>query len=221
MKSEKYSGLVSLRKQCSKCIGLRNPAEPGLSQFDSEEIGPWSRLHGDQNARVMVVGQDWGDVRYFQANKGLDNLRNPTMLTLEKLLQVAGQNVSLQKYTAGNHGLFLTNAILCLKSGGLQAQVDRSWFGNCGTMFLRPQIEIVAPQVVVTLGQQAYEATTKAFGLHPGPFRQAVESEKGVSLDCGSQLFAVYHCGNRILNTHRKYEEQVRDWQRIGAYLAK
>ena len=31
---------------------------------------------------------------------------------------------------------------------------------------------------------------------------------------------AVYHCGARILNTHRKREQQLDDWQRIGRVLA-
>ncbi|MCA9972143.1 MAG: uracil-DNA glycosylase family protein [Anaerolineales bacterium] len=216
MKKALYADLVAQRKACDACPDLKNPF---LLQFDSNEIGPWTRLHGDLNAEIMVVGQDWGDTRYFKTNQGLDDLRNPTTRMLEQLLQVAGFDVSLQSYEQGNRGLFLTNAILCLKEGGLQAKVESSWFKNCGQRFLRPQIELVAPKIVVALGQRAYEAILVEFGFKRGKFRSAVESPQGLALPCGSQLFAVYHCGRRILNTHRPPDAQIQDWRRIRAWL--
>jgi DNA polymerase len=165
------------------------------------------------------MGQDWGDVRYYTRNRGLDDFRNPTMRTLERLLRGIGLEVSLAEYCMEERGLFLTNALLCLKEGGLQAQVERQWFNNCGAHFLRRQIEIVAPRVAVALGLKAYEAALGAFGLEGGPFRRAVEDEAGTTLPNGSRLLAVYHCGQRILNTHRPFEQQQRDWQRVANAL--
>ncbi|NIA30362.1 MAG: hypothetical protein GWP06_10685 [Actinobacteria bacterium] len=219
MKKTQYDKLVIRRKKCRACRGLQNPAAANLKEYDSDEIGPWTQLHGDLEAEIMVVGQDWGDTNYYEANRGLDNLRNRTMLTLEKLLHASGFGVSLKAYDHGGRGLFLTNAILCLKTGGMQATVEPSWFKNCGRLFLRQQIKIVSPKVVVALGQRAYEAILAEFSVKKGPFRKAVESKQGISLPCGSQLFAVYHCGNRILNTHRKFDAQVEDWRRIRGWL--
>src|SRR5262245_10834583 len=176
-KREQYAALVSARKRCRLCVGLRNPADAELAAFDSDEIGPWSRLHGDLDADLMIIGQDWGGVRYYAVNQGLDDLRNPTMRTLERLLRGIGLDISLAEYGAGARGVFLTNAVLCLKKGGLQAPVEWQWFENCGSHFLRRQIEIVAPRVAVALGQKAYEAVLGAFGLQVGPFRRAVENE--------------------------------------------
>jgi uracil-DNA glycosylase len=169
----------------------------------------------------MVVGQDWGDTRYYQKHLGLDDLKNPTMRTLEKLLASVGITTSLRSYGSGASGLFLTNAVLCLKGGGLQGDVQRSWFENCGTRFLRPQIDLIGPKVVVALGQRAYEASLGAYDIKRGNFRSAVESESGLLLPNGSRVFAVYHCGNRILNTHRKFDQQLQDWVRIGRALGK
>jgi DNA polymerase len=211
--------LVAERKRCRVCIGLRNPADAELRSYDSDEIGPWSRLHGDLDARLMIIGQDWGDVRYYTANRGLDNLRNPTMRTLERLLRGIGLDISLAAYGTGVRGVFLTNAVLCLKGGGLQARVEKQWFKNCGSPFLRRQIEIVTPRVAVALGQRAYEAVLGAFGLEAGPFRTAVEDEEGTTLPNGSCLLAVYHCGRRILNTHRPFERQQLDWRRVAKAL--
>ena len=168
----------------------------------------------------MIVGQDWGGIRYFKENAGLDKLNNPTIKTLQRLLDSIGFKVSLASYQSGDSGLFLTNAVLCLKDGDLQAGVQKRWFTNCGHHFLRHQIEIVAPTVVVTLGQRAYEATVDAFGFEVEPFRTAVENSRGVILANGSALVPVYHCGNRILNTHRPLVTQIKDWNRVKRALA-
>jgi hypothetical protein len=90
---------------------------------------------------------------------------------------------------------------------------------NCGVRFLRPQIEMVRPRVVVCFGSCAYRAVLLAFGLRPGAFRAAVESHTPVMLPGGIAVVAVYHCGQRILNTHRSYAAQLRDWQRVRAIL--
>ena len=55
-----------------------------------------------------------------------------------------------------------------------------------------------------------------AFGLEAGPFRSAVEDEAGTVLVNCTRLLAVYHCGQRILNTLRPFEQQKRDWQRVA-----
>ena len=158
IKSEQYAVLVAERKACRLCDGLRNPADHELAEFDSDQIGPWSRLCGDLDARLMMVGQDWGDVRYYIQNHGLDDIRNRTTRTLEQLIHGIGVEVSLIEKSEQNRGVFLTNALLCLKTGGMQAHVEQQYFRNCG-IHLRRQIEIVAPQVIVCLGQEAYEAT--------------------------------------------------------------
>jgi len=218
-KAEQYGKLVVSRKICRACIGVRNPADAELAEFDSDQIGPWSRLHGDLNADLMIVGQDWAGVSYYQKHRGLDDLQNPTMVTLERLLRTIGRDISMTSYDTGPRGAFLTNAILCLKEGGLQAPVKRDWFANCGTRFLRHQVEIVAPRVVVTMGRHAYEALLLAYGERPKPFREAVESPSDHALPNGSLHFPVYHCGQRVLNTHRSYALQVQDWAKIGQAL--
>lgn len=57
------------------------------------------------------------------------------------------------------------------------------------------------------------------FGVTPLPFRAAIEHAGGIELPDGTSLFPVYHCGARILNTHRPMEKQLDDWRRIGGAL--
>jgi uracil-DNA glycosylase family 4 len=137
---------------------------------------------------------------------------------LQILLGLIGHHISLPSKATGRGQLFFTNAILCLKSGTSQSAVYQGWFQNCAR-FLRSQVEIVKPQVVVCLGQHAYNALLESYNLKRSPFRRVVDSHQPMALSSGIWAFAVYHCGPRILNTHRKWADQERDWQCIGEWM--
>jgi DNA polymerase len=218
MKPNLYNELVAARKACRRCLDLRNPSEFEEGRYDSDHVGPWSRWQGNLDASLMVVGQDWGDTRYFALNNGLEKPGNPTNRILAELLRSAGVDIGPPGHSHGADVAFFTNAVLCLKEGGLQAKVRREWFQNCRP-FLRRQIEIVRPRAAVGLGQLAFESILAAYDIKPPAFRAAVEDDQGTVLPMGSRLFAVYHCGARILNTHRPLSAQLRDWQRIGRAL--
>ncbi len=114
--------------------------------------------------------------------------------------------------------MFLTNAVLCLKEGGLQAEVEEKAFKNCRE-FLRRQIEVVSPAVVVTLGKRAYGAVVSAFGRPREPtFRAAVEREN-IELFSDCRLVPVYHCGRKSTNMNRDIRQQRHDWARVECAL--
>jgi hypothetical protein len=81
----------------------------------------------------MIVGQDWGDVRYFTKNLGLEAPRNPTNETLRELISLLGIEVGPPEDRRRSGVAFFTNAVLCLKDGGLQADVQSAWFANCSS----------------------------------------------------------------------------------------
>lgn len=218
-KQQKYDALVQERKACRLCTGLYNPAEPALRRFDSNQIGPWSRLHGDLDAQLLIVGQDWGGVKYYNDNSGLDKLNNPTMCNLEQLLHHIGIRVSVTTYADQDRGVFLTNAVLCLKAGNLQAKIKPAWVTNCGSHFLRQQIEIVRPKVVVGLGAFAFHAVLRAFGHRLIELRDGIKDTQGCEILDGVRLFAAYHCGKGTVNRNRDLTQQSSDWERIQRFL--
>ena len=143
----------------------------------------------------------------------------PGMITAVVLKTISSSNFQRHHWIA-MPTVFLTNAILCLKTnGGLQGDVKKEWFSNCGRAFLRPLIEIVQPKVAVCLGERAWRSVTAAFDQPAGRFRDSVENPRGVQIMDGGVAMAVYHCGARILNTHRNREQQFRDWHRIRKAL--
>jgi len=223
-KIETYAALVRTRKACHECAGLINPAVCCGGVHDSLHVGPWTLWQGNLQADLVAVGQDWGDTRYYIENRGRDkpcNQTNDALRTLLRtLLQSIGREIPAPKTSdAGGGTVFFTNAILCLKNGGMQAKVMPEWFVNCSTRFLRPTIDLIAPRVVVTLGELAYRAVASAYGVSTIPFRKAVDCPEGFPVGDGIICVPVYHCGARVLNTHRRMEKQVRDWERVKRAL--
>lgn len=213
-----YRRMVTARRICRECAGLTNGSVIGAGKFDSAEIGPWTRWLGDLSARVLVVGQDWGDQRAFTKQEGRND-PSATNTMLRSLLASVGVPVPDVDQSGRSSGVFLTNAVLCFKDNGCQGPVRAEWFQNCGPRFLRPQIELINPRVIICLGERAYTAMLSAYRLPKHNKWRAVVEGPGVHLAGGPIAFGVYHCGRRILNTHRDEAAQFRDWQRIARAL--
>ncbi|MBK7189535.1 MAG: hypothetical protein IPH86_12830 [bacterium] len=122
VKCEFYRDLVTARKACRLCHGLRNPAEVDDGCLDSDHVGPWSRWQGNLEAPLLVVGQDWGDERYLRKYGGVEGPGNRTNRTLVKLFGTIGIDIGEPGDLRGEDVVFFTNAILCLKEGGLQGR---------------------------------------------------------------------------------------------------
>ena len=218
MKEDLYGALVSERKACRACADdLCNPS--AWPDLDSGEIGPWSRWQGTLDAELMVVGQDWGDVGFFKRNHGVEvNVPNPTNEALRKLLASVGIEIPPPCDDPRRGPVFFTNAILCLKQGGLHSSVKGSWFRNCAP-FLRRTIEIVRPKVVVALGERAYRAICRAFNVRPvAKFGDAVKSPVPTTVLDGIHVVAVYHCG-ALGQIARSLAAQLDDWKRVRRLL--
>ena len=157
-RAQRYKNLVDLRKACRLCsdCGLINASEVRDGELDSTQIGPWSGWLGDLHARVMVIGQDWGDQRAFENQAGQNWPTSATNRMLRELLAEAGIKLP-EVGPSQSSRVFLTNAVLCFRrEDGCQGPVQQRWFTNCGMHFLRPVIELVKPQVVVCLGERAH-----------------------------------------------------------------
>ena len=213
-KQLKYSELVRDRKACCLCApNLVNPSECEKGVFDqAEHIGAWTRWQGNLNAKLMIIGQDWGGADFYVKYNGIGNDENSTNKKLVELLASIDISIQLPQAQA-TAPLFFTNSILCLRQSGLTGSTKSGWFRNCSKKFLRPQIELVAPRVVATLGYKAYRAVADEFGIFAqSKMKYAVGTID--SLSNGSSLVALYHPG-RLGMVSRSFAEQKSDWQRV------
>lgn len=220
MKYEEYIKLVEKRKKCQLCKGLHNPSN---TECDSDNIGPWSLWQGNLNAEIVVVGQDWGDVVYFEKWNGRDQPSgNPTNENLQELLKIINLPVG-RPQDKQNQITFFTNAILCLKTGGLQAKVEQEWFLNCIRYFLKPLIDIIDPKIIISLGKRTSESIITLYGIKFSKsenFTSIVEKAPYL-LNDKTVLFPVYHCGIGSVNRNRSFSQQQADWAKIEMWRQK
>lgn len=206
-----YSQLVEKRKACRLCegLGLTNPSicERGVYDFNGD-IGPWTRWQGNLDADLMVIGQDWGGTEYYSEHKGLDEDINPTNKRLGDLLASIGVQIGLPERPQLGSPVFLTNSVLCLRPGRLTGAINAHTFANCSTAFLRPQVELINPRVVVTMGHIAYCSLLRAYGMRPCQRMQDAVRQI-IELPTGSLLVPVYHPGN---NGTRRARVRSRSW---------
>lgn len=215
-----YRALVEVRKGCKACTGLINCAAVDDGSLDSDRLGPATRWQGNLDAEVLVVGQDFADVEAFRELRGWPGDQVRTNLALVRLLEHAGIWVNVPRQGVPEDVIFLTNAVLCLKQGGMRTPVRPSQLRECGMRFLRPTIELVAPLAVVTLWSGAVDAVLSAFGLRrKHKLGQLVDQGATFELGSGTTLFPMFHPSQLVRNRTRSLAAQNRDWQRLGAWL--
>jgi DNA polymerase len=216
---QRYRRLVEKRRKCSKCreLGLVNPARDKVCRvFDWRlpHIGPWTAWQGSLHAELLVVGKDWGRVQEFRDQGGRDSGGNPTNAKLRRLLESIGFQIDPPGWEQDGR-LYFTNAVLCLRQDGCEP--NGACFNNCVSEFLKAQIDLIQPKVIVTLGLDVYTAVMGFYRLQPeGSMESAVEKEPPFERigACTSKLVPVFHPGFRAERA-RSEGQQVADWRRV------
>lgn len=186
--------------------------------FDPDVVSLWEQWLGHRKPKLLVVGQDFGNVDYFVRNRGRDEPYNKTNVNLHQLLTASGIEAKHPSQCDVETPVFLTNSILCIKEGPMTGPILSSWVDACTERHLRPLIRLLRPPVVVGMGGAGWRAVRRVFGLDPAP--------RLISLAAGScwvaadtRVFAVGHCGPLgVIN--RPWPKQLEDWRRIGAAVA-
>jgi uracil-DNA glycosylase family 4 len=220
-KEQKYFQLINKFKFCNLCGDeLLNPSnEYEKNGRKLNHLGMWAIWQGNINSEILIVGQDWGDDKYL--NKfivdGSDD--DSTCKNLAERLKDININIEVQTKTI-EQKVFLTNSILCIKKNGKSGTYSKMCQKNCGNSFLKPLIELIKPTVIITLGEKPYKSIMELYDKKTVNFKSAVENNKPVEIISGVYIFPVYHCSQRIINTHTRIKrDQIKDWKRIGNFF--
>jgi uracil-DNA glycosylase family 4 len=170
-----------------------------------ERAAVLSELNGSLDARVMFIGEAPG-------RKGADRTRIPfsgdqSSKNFDRFLASIGLSRSQ---------IFITSAALCnpRTESGANRRPTQTEVGNCSD-FLRRTIEIVDPQVVVTLGSVALEAL-KRIKCHELNLKAAAGR---IHQWDGRLLVPVYHPSPQVLASHRREAEQLQDYKEVAQAL--
>jgi uracil-DNA glycosylase len=192
-KQEEFEALVAEAAGCRLC-----PAMCGRSAVLSER-------NGRVGARVMFVGEAPG-------RQGGDRTRVPFSG------DQSGRNFTryLASINLPREEIFITNAALCNPRGdtGANRKPTREEVSNCSE-FLRRQVEVIAPAVVVTLGAVSL-AALRAVEYHPLTLRENVGQIRGWN---GRVLVPLYHPSPQVLASHRREPQQLEDYKSVARAL--
>jgi DNA polymerase len=109
--------------------------------------------------------------------------------------------------------IFITSAAMCnpRSESGANRKPSRSEMANC-SYFLRQILEIVDPEVVVTLGSVALDAL-KAIEPHQLSLKESAAKIHGWN---GRVLVPIYHPSPQVLASHRREQEQLQDYKVVA-----
>ncbi len=248
-KKENYLNLVSQRKQCDRCKnkGFVNQSHADYAHWDTNEIGNMSMWANNLNAQVIIVAQDYADIETYKRDEGtiqgkkdikdgdVKDYATETNYYLRELTKILNLDIGLPTVTSKKE-LFITNSVLCMKQGAMNAPIPESVYENCGRNFLKPLIEIIAPKIIITLGATATKAVIAAYmgEIAEGKeilrknFSDIFKAHNPIIANNGTlKLFPVYHPG-RLGRINRKkmdpekrngWELQKADWAKIQLCL--
>lgn len=218
---DEYAALVAARKACRICVERHPGRICSCAEFDCDPdvVSLWEQWLGHRSPKLFVVGQDFGNVEYFVRNQGRDEPGNKTNDNLRKLLAEAGIEAGNPPHKDLDLPVFLTNSILCLKVGRMNAPVCASWVNSCTQRHLRPLLDWLKPPVVVGMGSCGWHAVRQVFALSDAP--RAISVAGGFSWIAAdrTEVFAVGHCGPLGL-INRPWSQQAADWRRIGEAMS-
>lgn len=217
---------------------------------DCKEINLWTywQGRGNLNAKIMLVGQDWGtptntdSVQLMetirQINRGttlcyMDGNSSVTDNQLIELFKILNYDISIN--TSQNQDLFFTNFVLGYRQGNISGGDKRAWFRKDAPFFAE-LVDIIEPKIILCLGRKTFEAVLKALGYSLMPkirkynsFIESTQNPIELSLNDSHHLyvFALAHSGvlgtmnrNRGLPKQKcMLEYQRRDWEKIKKYL--
>ena len=186
-KKDQFAELVAEAANCTRCPAM------------CDRAAVLSELNGSTDARVMFIGEAPG-------RKGADQTRMPfsgdqSGKNFEGFLEAAGLKRS---------EIFITSAALCnpRSPSGANRRPTTQELRNCSA-FLQRTIELVNPEIIVTLGGVALEALKR---LHEHPFTLRDDGAK-VRQWKNRTLIPLYHPSPQVLITSRDANQQVRDYK--------
>lgn len=208
-----------------------------------QEINLWSYWQGSLDAKIMLVGQDWGCPydktsqptmeQIHRANNGdtYDYLSQNPSRTDQNLIELFSALLN-RKITEPCNDLFFTNFVLGYRTHGTSGKYQKGWEEH-DRGFFKELVEIIEPKVILCLGKATFQAVLASLApdLKPriGRYNNYIESSRNpVSISTASgaiiSVFALAHCGvtgtlNRNGKENLKLDKQIADWKKVAQYL--
>ncbi len=241
-KAIKYAGLIdAVRHSYASIAPVANNKGVVLQWCeDCKEINLWTYWQGkgNLNAKILLVGQDWGcpvpdsavmqNIRAINRGQCVAYMRgneNITDARLAELFSVLGYDINSN--APQNRDLFFTNFVLGYRSQGLSGGLKKEWIER-DKRYFHDLANIISPRIIICLGKATLQGVLSALGKKTkiGNYTHFIESDQNpfsLQLEDGNavKIYGVAHCGAMgTLNRNGKtssndLQKQKEDWKRI------
>ena len=232
MKKELFDELLLELGKCEKCLNLKKKTGKDCSliniykdnEFCKNIPSIWTDWINRLDSKIMIIGQDWGP---FNDMKTLNEayIKQPTKENWKHLIEQEKSATKRQleyyiKESSNNkHSLdeiFITNAIMCARQGdnyrGDNIDLKKSTH-NCSN-YLRKQIEIVKPKIILTLGYYPILSLSKIYGFEIGNnLKETIKNYPEIKIN-NYIVIPLYHPVAQV-----RKSEQLEQYKRIWKYL--
>lgn len=174
---DKAARLLELarRRQACRWTGYKPLADYHDGAYECDFVSPYTKSAGNVDATAMIVLQDWSSHDRLSAELDAEAValgHTPSLPTNRNLARLLDVHLGLT--LAETYG---TNLFPFIKSGGLSSSIRSRDLERAAREFAVPQIDIVAPRLVVCLGLKTFNALRKALGLEVAPTINAAIGE--------------------------------------------
>ena len=187
MKEQLFDELINSMADCKKCMSLekkngRNCSLINIYQnnnFCKNIPSIWTDWFNRLDSKIMIIGQDWGP--YADMEKLHDSyLINPTLenwdglinseksLTKRMLMKYLLESAKISHTSINIENIFITNAIMCARKGNIYRgeNIDLLKSTIYCSDYLKRQIDIIKPKVIITLGYYPILSLATMYGFH-------------------------------------------------------
>lgn len=232
-KEKQFEQLLIDMGNCKKCLTLcsKNGRDCSLiniykdKNFCRNIPSIWTDWYNRLSADIMIIGQDWGP---FEEMKKI-NKKYLDIKTEKSWKSIIEEEKSLTKKQLTNFlinssngkistldNIYITNAIMCARKNSNYRGNDinlKLSTENCGN-FLKRQIEIVKPKVILTLGYYPLYSLSKIYNFLIEDNLTKTISKYPVIENGGVVIIPLYHPAAQI-----KKEEQLKQYYKIWDYI--
>lgn len=222
MKNNEFIKLLSEMSKCQCCTNLK---EKALVNFYGDEMcknipSIWTDWFKRLDSEIMIIGQDWGPFsdmeklykRYMSGESYddiVDSEKSLTKKNLFKFLKMSNSKCDFSK-------IYITNAIMCARMGNTYRgdNINLKYSTISCSKYLKEQINIVKPKVILTLGYFPLLSISKIFNFEINDsLTKQIEDFPIIEFpEC--VIIPVFHPVAQV-----KTEKQLEQYRKIWRYL--
>lgn len=233
LKREMFDSYIEDLSHCKKCTNLKKKNGQDCSLiniYQDQELcknipSIWTDWYNHLDASIMIIGQDWGPFKdmqqlnnLYKANRCSDNwyklMESEKSLTKKNLTNFLIESSEGRLKSLDN--IYITNAIMCARCGDYYRDNNiklKECTLNCSE-YLKKQIDIVKPQVILTLGYYPLLSLSNIYNFSlPKTLSEVIDNMPIIKVD-KYIIIPLYHPSAQISK-----DKQLVQYKKIWAYI--